>query len=124
MESQKQPAASSDRDLVDARRQPRFQLEVEISIHSRTCGVLTGHTLDISESGISALLRIEVPVGQLVELEFTLPPGPVKIFATVRQRNAFRYGFEFLGLGSEREVILSTCRQLAVEQSLRAPLLT
>jgi hypothetical protein len=124
LESQKQPAASVDQDFVDARRQPRFQLEVEISIHSRTCGLLTGHTLDISESGVSALLRIEVPLGELVELEFTLPPGPVKIFAMVRQKNAFRYGFEFLGLTSEKEIILSTCRQLAVEQSLKPPLLT
>ncbi len=124
METQKQPAASVDRDLVDARRQPRFQLKVDISIHSRTSGVLTGHTLDISESGVSALLRIEVPVGELVELEFSLPPGPVRIFATVRQRSAFRYGFEFLGLNAEKEVILTTCRQLAVEQSPKPPFLT
>lgn len=121
MESQKQPAASVVRDLLDARRQPRFQLEVDISIHSRTCGVLTGHTLDISESGVSALVNIEVPLGELVELEFTLPAGEVKIFAMVRQRNAFRYGFEFLGMDSEKEVILSTCRHLAAAQSTKAP---
>lgn len=49
--------------LVDARRNPGFKVEIDITIHSRTCGVLTGHVVDISESGIGAILRIEVPMG-------------------------------------------------------------
>jgi hypothetical protein len=36
----------------------------------------------------------------------------------VRQRDCFRYGFQFIGSGAAQEVIRSTCRQLAVEQSL------
>jgi hypothetical protein len=102
--------------MVDARRQPRFRIEVPISLNSRTCGTLQGRTVDISESGIAAMLRIEVPVGELVELEFTLPFGPVTIYAMVRQRNAFRYGFQFVE-NSVHEVIQATCRQLAVEQA-------
>ena len=118
MEPQNQPAAHGRRDMVDNRRQPRFKLEVDIGISSRTCGVLKGHTVDISESGISAILRIEVPVKEMVELEFLLPLGPVRIFAVVRQRNAFRYGFQFVQSDSTKEVIQATCRQLAVEQTL------
>ena len=118
MEAQNQPAARHVRDMVDARRQPRFKIEVDISINSRTCGLLTGHTVDISESGISAMLRIEVPVGEVVELDFTLPFGPVTIYAMVRQQSAFRYGFQFVESNTVHEVIQTTCRQLAVEQSL------
>ena len=117
MEAQNQLAASPVRDIVDARRQPRFKLEVDISIHSRTCGMLKGHTVDISESGVSAMLRMEVPLGELVELDFTLPFGPVTIYAAARQRNAFRYGFQFLELNAVNKVVRSTCRRLAVEQS-------
>lgn len=117
MEVHNQLAASPVRGIVDARRQPRFKLEVDISIHSRTCGTLKGHTVDISESGISAMLRMEVPLGELVELDFTLPFGPVTIYAAARQRNAFRYGFQFLELNAVNKVIRSTCRRLAVEQS-------
>ena len=117
MEAQNQLAASPVRDIVDARRQPRFKLEVDISIHSRTCGTLKGHTVDISESGISAMLRMEVPLGELVELDFTLPFGPVTIYAAARQRNAFRYGFQFLELNAVNKVIRSTCQRLSVEQS-------
>ena len=79
--------------------------------------MLSGYTVDLSESGISAMLRLEVPLGEVVELRFALPSGPVMIFAIVRQRNAFRYGFEFVGSDSEREVLRRTCRDLAVEQS-------
>lgn len=117
MEAQNQLAASPVRDIVDARRQPRFKLEVDISIHSRTCGMLKGHTVDISESGVSAMLRMEVPLGELVELDLTLPFGPVTIYAAARQRNAFRYGFQFLELNAVNKVVRSTCRRLAVEQS-------
>jgi hypothetical protein len=77
-----------------------------------------GRTVDISESGIAAMLTLEAPVGEILELEFTLPSGPVAIHAMVRQKNAFRYGFEFVDTDSLHEVIRRTCRDLAVDQSL------
>jgi len=102
---------------IDARRHPRFKLGVDIRVQSRTCGVLKGHTVDISESGISAIMRIEVPLGEVVELDFTLPFGRVTTYAAVRQRSAFRYGFQFLEL-NDLEAVRCTCRQLAVERDL------
>ena len=106
---------------VEARSHPRFKFEVDISINSRTCGRLKGHTADISESGIAAMLTLEVPLGEILELGFTLPSGPVMIFAVARQRNAFRYGFEFVDTDSAHELIRRTCRDLAVDQSLFSP---
>jgi hypothetical protein len=123
VKAQKEPAAAHLGGPVDdARRQPRFKLAVAVSISSRTCGLLKGHTVDISESGIAAMLTIEAPVGEVVELNFTLPFGPVTIHAMVRQRNAFRYGFEFVDTSSANESIRRTCRDLAVNQSLILPL--
>jgi hypothetical protein len=104
--------------VADARRQPRFKFEVDMRISSRTCGLLKGRTVDISESGIAAMLTIEPPLGEIVELNFTLPSGPVRILATVRQRNAFRYGFEFVDSEWSHLVIRRTCRDLAVKESL------
>jgi PilZ domain-containing protein len=117
--AENQHGTSRCRSAGDARRQPRFKLEVDISIHSRTCGTLKGRTVDISDCGISAMLRLEVPLGEIVELDFTLPLGPVTICAMVRQRNAFRYGFQFIESIAVNEVIRHTCRQLAIEQSLK-----
>lgn len=106
------------REAPDARRYPRFRLQVDVRIISKTCGLLAGHTMDISESGISALLKLEVPVGEFVELQLTLPSGPVAVHAIVRQRNAFRYGFQFVESHTAHEVIQATCRSLKLEQSL------
>jgi len=101
----------------DARRQARFKIEVDIRVDSQTCGVLKGYTVDLSESGISAMLRLEVPTAEVVELAFALPYGPVRIHAVVRQRNAFRYGFQFFESGSAHEVICRTCHELAFSSS-------
>jgi hypothetical protein len=121
LEAKNQTAVVSLRTIPDARRQPRFKIEVDITINSRTCGVLKGHSVDISESGIAAMLPIEAPLGENVELNFTLPSGPVTIHAIVRQKRAFRYGFEFVHSDSMHEFIRRTCRDLAVDQSLTWP---
>jgi hypothetical protein len=118
MDTHNQPATGRIRIVEDARRQPRFKINVAIKVHSKTYGLLKGQSVDLSESGISAMLTIEVPVGEIVELEFTLPFGQVTIYAIVRQRNAFRYGFQFIDSKGASAILHSTCRQLEIEQSL------
>ena len=109
------------REPMDARRHPRSKIDVDIRVYPRDRPVVRGRTVDISESGISAMLRVEVPLGEVVRLEFTLPLGDVEVLATVRQRTAFRYGFQFIDAGSARQVIAGTCRELSVEQSAGEP---
>ncbi|MFZ0276764.1 MAG: PilZ domain-containing protein [Candidatus Sulfotelmatobacter sp.] len=118
MKAQNQSATGSAHGFAGTRHEARFELRVEISVRTRAHGVLAGYTVDISESGISAILKIEVPLSEIVELGFMVPIGRVNIPAMVRQRDAFRYGFQFIGSGAAQEVIRSTCRQLAVEQTL------
>ncbi len=62
---------------------------------------------------------MEVALDEIVELDFTVPLGRVTTCAIVRQRSAFRYGFQFLELNFMTEIIRSTCRDLEVEQSLK-----
>jgi PilZ domain len=121
LEPRSQFATGLTNEIVEARRHRRFKLEVQVRIYPRDCPVIRGDTVDISESGISAMLRLEVPVGEMVRLEFTLPLGDVEVLAMVRQRNAFRYGFQFMESSSAQEVIGLTCRQLAMEESMREP---
>jgi PilZ domain len=117
MELGNQLEVSASQPLVGARRCPRYKLNIEIRIYPRNCPVVRGHTVDISESGISAMLLVEVPVGEVIRLEFSLPFGDVQVHAMVRQRLAFRYGFQFVEASSAQDVIGRTCRQLAVEQA-------
>jgi hypothetical protein len=108
-----------NRDFTDARRYPRYTLEVAIRVYPRNASVVRGHTVDISESGVSAMLPVEVNLGEVVRLEFELPDGPVEVHAMVQQRNAFRYGMQFVVSGSVHAAIARTCSQLSLEQSLR-----
>jgi hypothetical protein len=111
---------AESRERAEARRHPRHKLEVDIRVYPRNAAVVRGHSVDISESGISAMLRQEVPVGEVVRLEFNVPSGEVEVHAFVRQRNAFRYGFQFMESSAAQDLIRRTCRQLAVEQSASA----
>jgi hypothetical protein len=99
---------------MDARRHRRFKLAVQIRVYPRDCPLVRGDTVDISESGISGMLREEIPLGEVVRLEFTLPFGDVEVLAMVRQRSAFRYGFQFVETSSVQDIIGRTCRQLAL----------
>ena len=101
--------------FVEARRHPRYALEVDICIYPRNASVARGHTVDVSESGVSAILRDEVPMGEVVRLDFDLPLGHVEVHALVRHRSAFRYGFQFMEEKSAQEIIARTCRDLALQ---------
>lgn len=121
MEVHKQSGHGQSKPFVDNRQSPRFKLEVPIRVYPRNSSVVRGHTVDISESGIAALLILEVPIGEVVRIEFALPTGEVEVHALVRQRSAFRYGFQFLESSSAHAIIGRTCRQLAVEQVVNIP---
>jgi PilZ domain len=108
----------TDTGFVESRRHPRYELDVAINIYVRSRQVIRGHTVDISESGVSAMLIDEIPLGEVVRLECTLPFGEIEVLAVARQRNAFRYGFEFLKGAAAQEVIKPTCRKLAIEKAL------
>lgn len=86
---------SQDKQVPDARRHPRFKLEVDVTIRSDLFGAIPCMSIEMSESGMSAILPVELPVGELVDLHINLPLGPVDQRAVVRNKNALRHGFEF-----------------------------
>jgi len=77
------------------RRHERFELETEVTVFSES-GLFPGRTLDISESGVSAVLPGELQIGEIIELKIKLPIAVATVRAVVRNRNVYRYGFEFL----------------------------
>jgi hypothetical protein len=83
------------KDRMENRRHRRIELEVEVTFHSAS-GLVLGRTLDISTSGISAILPVELQVGETMELEIKLPMARATAPAVVRGRNVFRHGFEFV----------------------------
>lgn len=97
---------------LERRQYPRYKLDIELKVNSRTAGQLSGHSLEISEFGMSVILVIEVPVAEVVQLEFKLANGPVKLLAFVRNRSAFRYGLEFVRPNQAEEAIRAACSVL------------
>jgi len=116
LRAQDLPGKQSSPVLIESRIHPRYPFQVDIAVYCRRTGLLKGHTADISESGISAILTLEVEVGDLVQLEFVLPTGPVAIRALVRHKTAFRYGFQFVE-PDPQGTIKETCLRLAMEQN-------
>ncbi len=76
------------------RRHQRIALEVEVMVHTNGA-MLPGRTQDISESGMAAILPVELHEGGKVELQIKLPAGTQTVSAIVRNRNVYRHGFEF-----------------------------
>jgi hypothetical protein len=114
LEREKQFGASQAPKLVDARQHRRFKLDIDVKIYSRTSTRVMGRTVDISEAGLAAILKIEIPLDQVVRLEFKLSLGLVSVRALVRQRNAFRYGFQFVEPDSDAQELISRfCRALS-----------
>jgi PilZ domain len=114
LESEQEPGTRLTEKLIDARQHARFKLDVHVKVYSRSSGLVMGSTVDISQSGLAAMLQIEVPLDEVVRLEFTLPTGRLSIRALVRQRNAFRYGFQFVEPDSvAQELIILFCRELS-----------
>jgi len=97
-DAEKAPAAQQQIEQDNrstTRRHRRLELEAEVTVRSES-GLLPGRTLDISESGMSAILLVELQIGETVELKIKLPIGVATARAVVRSRNVFRHGFEFL----------------------------
>ena len=90
----------------NTRRHARFKLEVDVTVRSPTFGLIPGMSIEMSKSGMSATLPVEVPVGETVDLRINLPRGPLDRRAVVRNRSAFRHGFEFAGRENEDAVAL------------------
>ena len=99
--------------LSEQRALPRFGLDVPLRIHFRKGELILGRTVDMSESGMSAIVLLEMSIGQPIELDFKLPCGPVNVHAIVKNKNAFRYGLEFVLTDKERMTIKRGCRELA-----------
>jgi len=71
--------------------------------------VFSGRTLDLSDRGLSATAPVELPVGEVVQLNFTLQLGRVAVFATVRNKNGYRHGFQFVEPNPAQHLIRENC---------------
>jgi hypothetical protein len=109
VQEKSQPLIDSILRRAERRRDVRFRLDAEVTVLSPTAGRLPAQALEISESGMSAILPVQLDLQDVVQLAFRLPFGPVEISAVVRHRTAFRHGFEFAKPNTSRNLIRQSC---------------
>jgi c-di-GMP-binding flagellar brake protein YcgR len=96
------------------RRHPRFMFTVPVTVrHWPPQGFRTarGMTLDISESGMAAIMPDSLAVGEVVEIDLSLPVGLLNTLATVRYSSSNRSGFEFVGLSTQERQQIALAAQ-------------
>jgi hypothetical protein len=103
----KPPARQSDRTQ---QRHARTLFSVPLTLQYLGAGGMRtthGISLDVSESGIGALLQSTLSVGDTVGIELELPDRPLNTVAIVRHSSSVRSGFEFVGLTAEERARLA-----------------
>ena len=93
---------------TEKRRHHRYRYSVPFTIRRSDGTAIPAISLEMSEGGVSALIRDHLGIGELVEME---PIGGGKMSAIVRHTTGMVHGFEFINPTPEQvENILEKCR--------------
>jgi len=102
-------ACEASPGFVDRRRHIRYRFSAPIAV-LRGGSAMPGMSIEISESGMSALIGATFVVGDIVELE---PVADSRVPALVRRHSGKIYGFEFLNLTpGQIQQIAEACKSL------------
>ena len=71
---------------IEARRFPRVLMDVDVNIYSQRNGLAPGRTVDISEGGISAVVPIDLFIGEPMMIERGHGSALLRCFADDRLR--------------------------------------
>jgi hypothetical protein len=105
-------AQEASESVPDRRRHPRYRYSAPINLLASDGSVVPGITLEISESGLSAVFGTPLRVGDTIEVE---PVVGGKASACIRRNLGKVYGFEFLDLTTEQaQQIRDKCKMLPV----------
>jgi PilZ domain len=103
-------APKASETFPDRRAHPRYRLSVPLTIHSTDGASIPGISIEISQSGISAITAQALTLDDTVELDQIVGE---RVRARVRRRVGRIYGFEFLNLTAEHtRRIAERCKTL------------
>jgi hypothetical protein len=100
------------------RRFPRYRADLKLTVlvlgqdgHFEINGLCN----QIAEGGLGAIISSELSVGEMVNLQLSIPIElqPILLRAVVRWRNRLQHGFEFFGISlQQRALIRDYCKDL------------
>ena len=98
-------------DVVERRRKPRYLFSQAMTIRAAEGVAMHGISVEMSETGMSAMVKGLLKAGDSVELE---PVAGGATPAVVVHKLGRLYGFQFVGLTAERATrIAEDCLRLA-----------
>src|SRR4051812_24456972 len=108
------PTTETQQGWLVQRRHPRYRLSRRIAIttNKKSPHSSHGHTTDVSESGLAAVLPEPFAPGDKVMLQLSLNEGDgaLVIPAMVRHRRGYYHGLEFCDLSqTARESLMRAC---------------
>lgn len=113
------PADHTEGGAQSARRYPRYQVDIRISVQVFRKGeniALWGRSNELAEDGVGGTLTGALEPGEVVSMELSLPLAaqPMKLRALVRYRSGLRHGFEFLAVtAQQRDMLRRVCEMAA-----------
>jgi len=93
-------------------------IDLRLVVKDKTA-TLHGRSKNLGEGGMGATIAGDIPLGELVEVQFQVPLAaePLVIRAEVRYRQGFQYGFKFLDpTEAQLELIRTAVRNLPMDQ--------
>lgn len=118
-------SSKTSRDYGRVRQYPRYPFTVPVRLRrllQRGFETNLATTLDLGRGGFGAILGNALRVGEAVEIDLTLPSGPVRVLGIVRYSFDQQCGFEFLGLtAEEKQLIAETTQDLSLLSSRHVP---
>jgi hypothetical protein len=87
--------------IINTRRYRRYKLDVPVRVivHSEEkTRIIHGRGNELNQGGLAVNAGVELEVGDEVEVEFTpaYTHQPLRARASVKNRNGYRYGLEFM----------------------------
>ena len=91
------------------RRSIRHHVRVPVTVLVGEGKTVIGLSSDFSEAGMALCVSERFEIGQLIRVEFTIPTlhQTIRVDASIRHSDDFRYGLEFRNLGTIDVILLS-----------------
>lgn len=103
-------AVQNPKPAEDRRKHARFRICIPVTIRASGGSTLSAVSLEISQSGMSAMATGPLGTGETVEVEGVVQ-GPIT--AVVRHNNGKLYGFEFVKISASQILeIVNRCKML------------
>jgi c-di-GMP-binding flagellar brake protein YcgR len=105
-------------DPSNRRRFVRHHLDTRLVVRPKDRSrSIHGRIVDLSQGGISAVIAADLPLGDVIELQFELPYAATGVLlqAIIRRRESYQYSLEFVHvIAADQEKINRTCAALSL----------